>query len=73
MIASLVGTGIAIGIVFSMENKLNLEIVYGGAGAFLISAYLAFDTIQLMKEERKIRFKTTEYIYTTIQLFVGLI
>ena len=72
-LASLIGTGIAAGVDYAQSNNVNLQIVYGGAGALLVSFYLAFDTIHLMSEERKIRFKVDEYTYTAIQLFVGLI
>jgi FtsH-binding integral membrane protein len=73
IVASLIGTGTAVGIGYALSNDVNLQIVYGGVGALIVSLYLAFDTISLMSDERKFRFKIDEYIYTAIQLFVGLI
>jgi FtsH-binding integral membrane protein len=70
---SLIGTGIAVGIGYTLSNEVNLQIIYGGVGALIVSLYLAIDTISLMSDERKIRFKIDEYAYTAIQLFVGLI
>jgi FtsH-binding integral membrane protein len=71
--ASLIGTGIAVGIGYTLSNEVNLQIIYGGFGALIVSLYLAIDTISLMSDERKILFKIDEYAYTAIQLFVGLI